>query len=70
MNRILMTLILAVLLPTASPGQTPPPPGDPYLCYKAALAKTVPPQAKFSLVLGLPPDRSRCCSPTPSSQGT
>ena len=54
MNRILMTLILVVLLPTASPGQTPPPPGDPYLCYKAALAKTVPPQAKFSLVLGLP----------------
>jgi hypothetical protein len=46
MNRILATLTLAVLLvPTATLGQTPP--GDRYLCYKAALAKKQP---KFSAV--------------------
>src|SRR5882757_9171980 len=45
MNRIVMTLTLAVLLPTTSLGQTPP--GDRYLCYKAALAAKQP---KFSSV--------------------
>ena len=45
-TRILWTLILAVLLPAASSlGQTPP--GDPYLCYKAARA---PGQATFTPV--------------------
>ena len=40
-TRILWTLILAVLLPAASSlGQTAP--GDPYLCYKAALAAGQP----------------------------
>lgn len=49
MTKILPTLILCVLLlPTASRAQTPP--GDPYLCYKAALAKTDPPQPKFATV--------------------
>ena len=45
-TRIPWTLILAVLLPAASSlGQTPP--GDSYLCYKAALA---PGQATFTPV--------------------
>lgn len=45
MTRIRMALVLGVLLPTTSLGQTPP--GDRYLCYKAALAKG---EDKFSAV--------------------
>ena len=35
MNRVQLTMTLAVLLPTASRTQTVTPPGDPYFCYKA-----------------------------------